>query len=83
MRLLSQPPDSEVEFLVQLVQVPAYQVAHLDILQRWSRVCFSRRTGVSPYPLDQSQTPPIFAGSGLYRLDPPQIDGKVGPAEDG
>src|SRR4051794_28436060 len=33
MRLLSQAPDSEIEFLVQLVQVPAHQVAHLEILQ--------------------------------------------------
>src|SRR5512143_3354995 len=33
MRLLSQAPDGEVEFLVHLLQVPAHQVAHLDILQ--------------------------------------------------
>jgi hypothetical protein len=33
MRLLPQTPDSEVEFLVQLVQVPAHEVAQLDLLQ--------------------------------------------------
>ena len=33
MRLLSQSPDCEVEFLLQFVQVPAHQVAHLDVLQ--------------------------------------------------
>jgi hypothetical protein len=33
MRLPSQAPDREIEFLVQLVQVPAHQVAHLDILE--------------------------------------------------
>ncbi len=33
MRLLSEAADSEVELLVQLVQVPAHQGAHLDILQ--------------------------------------------------
>ena len=33
MGLLSEAPDGEDEFLVQLVQVPAHQVAHLDILQ--------------------------------------------------
>src|SRR3954462_14408615 len=32
-RFLSQSPDSEVEFLVQLVQISAHQVPHLDILQ--------------------------------------------------
>src|SRR4051794_7063274 len=33
MRLLSEAPDGEIELLVQLVQVSAHQVAHLDILQ--------------------------------------------------
>lgn len=33
MRLLSQAPDSQIELLVQLAQVPARQVAHLGILQ--------------------------------------------------
>src|SRR5579885_2975866 len=33
MRLLPQAPDGQVEFLVQLVQVPTHQVAHLDVLQ--------------------------------------------------
>ena len=33
MRLLSQATDREVEFLVQLLQVPAHQVAHLHVLE--------------------------------------------------
>src|SRR6266545_2755696 len=33
MRLLPQPPDGEVKLLVQLLQVPAHDVAQLDILQ--------------------------------------------------
>src|SRR4051794_2237382 len=32
-RLPSQSPDGEVEFLVQFVQVPAHQVAHLYVLE--------------------------------------------------
>ncbi|MGZ3336208.1 MAG: hypothetical protein ACXVA7_22515 [Isosphaeraceae bacterium] len=33
MRLLSQSPYDEVEFLVQLVQVSAHQVPHLDVFE--------------------------------------------------
>ena len=33
MRLLAEATDREVELLVQLLQVPAHQVAHLHVLE--------------------------------------------------
>ncbi len=33
MRLLSQSPHGQVKFLMQLVQVPAHQVAHLHVFK--------------------------------------------------
>jgi two-component system CheB/CheR fusion protein len=70
-RLLPQAPDGEVEFLVQLVQVPAHHVAHLDILQVMPAPFVPRvevggvaRQGLQPHPAPR-------AGHELLDLRPP------------